>query len=237
MRIVTFNTTLIQNIARCWSCLPQRDVSNIIDYILSFSSADVVLLQEVCIPSERDEIIDGVSNTWFYFASLVKCGLLILSKTPMRNETVRFFNKFGKGALSAEIGSVFVCNTHLSSWWLHDGGVAARNKQLTQLREWLANQQNVVLGGDFNCSFAHAAQNFNIMSGTQHIIHDTWRCGCSQLQFDLVFAKRDGRWIAPAQNTLSWTNYSDHRAVSADVEFTSAETTNSPPVQHSVTRI
>ena len=115
MRVVTFNTALIQPNKRCWSCLPTRSVDAIIDRVLRFKRCDVVMLQEVYVQRECTRIVEQVTEVWGESAYDEACGLLILSKAFIQHEEVKRFGRLDKGALCAQIGGVSVCNVHLSS--------------------------------------------------------------------------------------------------------------------------
>jgi endonuclease/exonuclease/phosphatase family metal-dependent hydrolase len=155
-------------------------------YILRQHTHDIVLLQEVGVPAQK-QLIEGLSDVFPYHIThhakkLFSSNLLILSKIPFSHTTFipytaqTYFESWGiqKGMLCGSIQwnhtDYHIINTHLvaSGTDQRDTSsdtLAIRDDQINQIKSYInetyQSDDHVIIGGDFNMGPQTSEENYH----------------------------------------------------------------------------
>lgn len=195
LRILTLNVGLLEidlPLLRKITLIKGKSVRiQAIIHILRQHAHDVILLQEVGLPAQR-QLIENLKNEFPYHAThharkLFSSNLLILSKIPLSNtvfipyESQTHFESWGiqKGMLCATIKwndtEYHLINTHLvaSGTEQRDTSSSAlrvRNNQINQIKSYVEKMfepdDHVVIGGDFNMGPQTSLENYQNIVNT-----------------------------------------------------------------------
>ena len=194
LRILTLNVGLLEidlPLLRKITLIKGKSIRiQAITHILREHSHDVILLQEVGLPAQK-QLIENLKNEFPYHAThharkLFSSNLLILSRIPLSNVTFvpytsqTYFESWGiqKGILCATINwnntDYHIINTHLvaSGTEQRDTSSSAlrvRNDQINQIKLYVEKtytaDDHVIIGGDFNMGPQTSIENYqNILN-------------------------------------------------------------------------
>ena len=169
LKVVTYNIDNIEN---------DRRLLEICETIRSKGIPDVLLMQEVHGEFAASFLAANLGMPYFHYTdySGSKSGLAILSRKPLENVKIHYFNasRHGYGALAAEIKladqKLFLCSLHLdrirgcASRSRVSGfktlrlfkkeifGETVRSRSVEEALKWLAGFKTdyIIIGGDFN---------------------------------------------------------------------------------------
>jgi len=169
LEVVTYNLDSISEVRR---------LKEICEAIRSKGIPDVLLMQEVHGEYAASNLAKNLGIPYFKYADYLgyKSGLAILSRNPLENIKIHYFNasRNGYGALSAEVKinnrKLLLCSLHLdrilnarrNRWAVSRITLGLlkkeilsdtiRSRSVDELIEWISGIEtdNIIIGGDFN---------------------------------------------------------------------------------------